>query len=74
MATHAVSPSSGHVRLRLLSPAGRWINVGPFGTLGGARRLAEDLIAEGAVRSVRVQHRNRGTWQPAWSWTTGGAR
>jgi hypothetical protein len=42
--------------------------VGPFATLGGARRPAEDLIGGGAVRSALVQHRSRGTWRPAWGW------
>lgn len=67
-----VTPKSGHVRLRLQTRTGRWVNVGPFGSLAGARRMAEDLLTEQppAVRSVCVQHKNRATWKSAWSWTT----
>jgi len=68
MAEGTVTPCPGHVRLKLETPAGRYMYVGPFATLGGARRLAEDLIGGGAVRSALVQHRNRGTWRPAWGW------
>jgi hypothetical protein len=46
METPAITPSPAHVRLRLKTQSGRWVNVGPFTTLGGARRLADDLLAE----------------------------
>ncbi len=68
-----VTPKSGHVRLRLQTAAGRWVNVGPFGTLAGARRYAESLIEDRAVKVARVEHRNKGQWRPAWSWLTGAA-
>jgi hypothetical protein len=68
MAEDTVTPCPGHVRLKLETATGRSMYVGPFATLGGARRLAEDLIGGGAVRSALVQHRNRGTWRPAWGW------
>lgn len=61
-------PQAGLVRLKLQTEAGRWVNVGPFGSLTGARSLAEDLLADHAVHAVRVEHRNKGTWRPAWSW------
>jgi len=73
MATATLTPSTGHVRLQVRTAAGRSVYVGPFATLGGARRLAEDLISEGAVRVVRVEHKARGCWTPAWSFQ-GGAR
>jgi len=68
MAEGTVTPCPGHVRLKLETATGRSMYVGPFATLGGARRLAEDLIGGGAVRSALVQHRSRGTWRPAWGW------
>ena len=68
MAESTLASNPGHVRLRVETPTGRLVYVGPFTTLGGARRLAEDLVGDGAVRSVLVQHRNRGTWRPAWGW------
>jgi hypothetical protein len=74
MDTSDTVPRPGNVRLRLESHGRRSMLVVGLGTLGGAKRLAEDLIAEGSVRSVRVQHRNRGMWRPAWSWTVGGGR
>jgi hypothetical protein len=43
----------------------------PFSTLGGARPLAEDLVAEAAARSVLIQHRGRGSWLPAWGFGRG---
>lgn len=64
-------PQSGLVRLRIQTEAGRWVNVGPFNNLSGAKRLAEDLIADHAVHAVRVEHRQRSTWKPAWSWLAG---
>ncbi len=63
-----VTPKSGQVRLRLQTPAGRWVNVGPFGTLSGARRYAESLIEDRSVKVARVEHRNKGQWRPAWSY------
>jgi hypothetical protein len=72
MANETLSPpTQGYVRLRLQAPTGRWLTVGPFGSLGGARRMAEDLITEGAVRSALVQHKSRGCWAPAWSFRGG---
>jgi hypothetical protein len=64
---------TGRVRLRLEFLTGHTITVGPFATLGGARRMAEDLITEGAVRSALVQHKSRGCWAPAWSFRGGRA-
>jgi hypothetical protein len=68
MNTPAVTPASGYVRLQLQAQTGRWLTVGPFTTLTGAQRLAEELISQQAVRAVRVEHRqqHRG-WTPAWS-------
>jgi hypothetical protein len=63
---------TGRVRLRLEFLTGHTLTVGPFATLGGARRMAEDLIAEGTVLSVAVSHRNKGSWRPAWSFSVGG--
>jgi len=71
MDTPAVTPASGYVRLQLQAQTGRWLTVGPFTTLTGARHLAEDLIAEPTIRAVRVEHKNRGTWRPAWSFIAG---
>jgi hypothetical protein len=71
MTIDTVTPKSGNVRLKLETLTGRVLLVGPFASLGGARRLAEDLIAEGAVLSVAVSHRNRGSWRPAWSFSAG---
>jgi hypothetical protein len=67
MDTQTLSPTAGRVRLKLTATTGRILLVGPFASLGGARRMAEDLIAEGAVRSALVQHKSRGCWAPAWS-------
>ncbi|HET9924342.1 MAG TPA: hypothetical protein VFS98_09485 [Methylomirabilota bacterium] len=73
MDTQEVTLKSGHVRLRLQTPAGRWVNVGPFGTLAGARFYAESLIEGRSVKAARVEHRNKGQWRPAWSWLVGAA-
>lgn len=66
-----ITSSTGHVRLRIQTGASRWVNVGPFGSLIGARTLAQDLIAQQAVHAVRVEHRNKGAWRPAWSFLAG---
>lgn len=73
MDTLTLSPtqSAGLVRLRLQATTGRWLTVGPFGSLTGARALAQDLIAQQAVKAVRVERKNRGTWRPAWSFLAG---
>jgi len=71
-----LSPSTGLVRVRLQSPEGRWLTVGPLLTLSGARRLAEDLLTEHpqSVNAVRVEHRQGTTWRPAWTFSQGAAR
>src|SRR5512137_2155085 len=68
-----ITSSTGHVRLRIQTTqhAPMWATVGPLNTLAGARRLAEDLIATETVRAVRIEHRQRSTWKPAWSWLGG---
>jgi hypothetical protein len=69
----SVTPATGMVRIKIETLTGRHVLVGPFATLGGAKRMTEDLLAEQppAVRSVRVEHRQRGHgWRPAWSWLT----
>jgi hypothetical protein len=48
MIPHPV-PSTGCIRLRLQTEAGRWLNVGLLTTLTGARRLAEDLVTQPTV-------------------------
>ena len=58
----------GAVRLTIDTRTGRRLVVGPLSSLAGARRLAEDLIGDGTVTRVRVDHRNKGRWRPAWSW------
>ena len=53
-----------NVRIRLETPAGRSMLVGPFDTLAGARQLAGDLIADGSVGSVIVQQQGAdGAWR-----------
>lgn len=71
--TQPLTTQTGTVRLRLHTHAGHSMLVGPFGSLSGAKRMAEDLLAEQppAIRAARVEHRNKGTWRPAWSWTGG---
>ncbi len=64
-----VTSQLGLVRLKIETQAGRSLIVGPFNTLGGAKRLAQDLIEDGTVQSVQVLHRNKGSWRPAWSFT-----
>jgi len=71
MTVTSVTPATGMVRIKIETLTGRHVLVGPFATLGGAKRMTEDLLAEQppAVRSVRVEHRQRGHgWKPAWSW------
>src|SRR5713101_5288363 len=75
MNMQTLAPSSGMVRLKLETLTGHQMIVGPLGSLGGAKRLAEDLLSEqpAVVRTVRVEHHNAGTWRPAWSFTKCGA-
>ena len=64
----------GMARLKVLTEAGRSVYVGPFDSLAGARRMAQDLAADSpAVISVRVEHRQQGGWKPAWAFYGGGA-
>jgi hypothetical protein len=71
-----LSPNTGLVRVRLQSPDGRWLTVGPLLTLSGARRLTEDLLAghHRIVSAVRVEHRQGSTWRPAWTFSQGSAQ
>ena len=53
-----------NVRIRLETPAGRSMLVGPFDTLAGAQQLARDLIADGSAASVIVQQQgDDGAWR-----------
>ncbi len=62
-------PEGGSFRLQMRSTArDRWMIVGPFPAPLAAKRLAEDLMATGLLRSVKVEHRVRGGWRTAWSW------
>ena len=58
--------NAGQARLKGRTNAGRWVYAGPFPSLGGARRMAQDLATGAGIREVRVEHRNRGSWRPAW--------
>ena len=58
---HTISNSPGTARLKVLIDD-RCVYVGPFASLASARRMAQDLAADSTVRSVAVQHRNKGVW------------
>jgi hypothetical protein len=59
---HTVSNSPGTAWLKVLVDPDRWVYVGPFASLESARRMAQDLAADSTIRSVAVQHRNKGAW------------
>jgi len=62
-------PEGGAFRLQLKSLArDAWVIVGSFPSPSPARRLAEDLVATGTLKAVKVEHRNGGTWKPVWGW------
>lgn len=63
-------PEGGSFRLQMKSVArDHWMIVGPFPAPHAAKRLAEDLMSTGELRSVKVEHRSaRGGWRTAWSW------
>jgi hypothetical protein len=67
-----VAQQSGNVRIRIQTTARptRWTIVWPFASLGAASRLAEDIVqsSDGQLRAVRIEHRNGGSWKPAWTW------
>ena len=53
------------MRVKLLTPTGRSMLVGPLVEIEGAQRWAEDLLADGVVTSVLVERRRAaGGWEP----------
>ena len=63
------------VRLKIEAVTGRQLLIGPFGSLSGCRRLAEDLAGDSSIKVVSVESKHpwRG-WIPVWTRTLGGVQ
>ncbi len=63
-----VSPGHWRIRVKTVWHPHCWAIVGNFSGPAVALRLAVDLTqaAPGAIRAVRIEHRNRGCWKTAW--------
>ena len=51
---HTISNGPRTARLKVLVDSDRCVYVGPFASLESARRMAQDLAADGTFQSVAV--------------------